>query len=107
MLPTRAAVAEYLGVPAAAHPGPATAGHPFPPPARAIVGGVEARDGTTLYVLHQRFRYDYAGPVRNLRHRLMIVPRSVHGDQRRLAHRVGVTGAPALVSVGLDGFGNH
>ncbi|MGI9079230.1 MAG: transglutaminase N-terminal domain-containing protein [Acidimicrobiales bacterium] len=60
----------------------------------------------STYLLHQRFRYDYESPVRHLRHRLMVVPRAVHGDQRRFDHRLSVTGAPALVSVGSDGFAN-
>ncbi len=74
------------------------------------VTGAVSCDGAaaaTIYVLHQRFRYDYDTPVHHLRHRLVVVPRAVHGDQRRLDHRVTVTGAPALVSVGVDGFGNH
>ncbi|MDQ6798193.1 MAG: transglutaminase family protein [Actinomycetota bacterium] len=77
---------------------------------RSSVTGGATCDGapdTTIYVLHQRFRYDYETPVHHLRHRLVVVPRAVHGDQRRVDHRVTVTGAPALVSVSLDGFGNH
>jgi len=73
------------------------------------VTGAASCDGAaaTVYLLHQRFRYDYDTPVHHLCHRLIVVPRAVHGDQRRLDHRVTVTGAPALVSVGLDGFANH
>jgi transglutaminase-like putative cysteine protease len=61
----------------------------------------------STYLLHQRFRYDYQSPVRHLRHRLMVVPRSVHGGQRRVDHRLTVTGAGALVSAGSDGLANH
>jgi len=75
------------------------------------VTGAVSNDGAsteaTVYVLHQRFRYDYESPVRHLRHRLVVVPRAVHGDQLRLDHRLTVIGAPALVSVSSDGFGNH
>jgi len=74
------------------------------------VTGAVSGDGlseATVYVLHQRFRYDYETPVQHLRHRLVVVPRAVHGDQRRLDHGLTVTGAPALVSVSSDGFGNH
>jgi len=74
------------------------------------VTGAVSCDGpseATVYVLRQRFRYDYDTPVHHLRHRLVVVPRAVHGDQRRLDHRLTVTGAPALVSVSTDGFGNH
>lgn len=59
------------------------------------------------YLLWQRFRYSYPTPVRRLRHRLVVVPRAVHGDQRRLLHRITVSGSPALVAVSADGFGNH
>ncbi|MHB1535068.1 MAG: transglutaminase family protein [Acidimicrobiales bacterium] len=59
------------------------------------------------YLLEQRFRYTYATPVRRLRHRLVVVPRAVHGGQHRFDHGLTVSGSPALVSVGLDGFGNH
>ena len=44
-----------------------------------------------LYLLEQQFRYTYASPVRRLRHRLVVVPRAVHGGQyryRRRAHGV-------------------
>ncbi len=67
----------------------------------------EDRGDVSILVLHQRFRYDYATPVRHLRHRLVIVPRAVHGRQRRLDHSLTVTGAAALTSVGTDSFGNH
>lgn len=74
------------------------------PPGRPAV----ADDGrTTAHLLHQRFRYDYATPVRGLRHRLVVVPPEVHGGQRRLFHRVTVTGAPSTVRSRTDGFGNH
>lgn len=59
------------------------------------------------YSLHQSLRYEYPGPIRRLAHRLMVVPPAVHGDQRRLSHRVDVRGAPARVTERVDGFGNH
>src|SRR5437763_13773508 len=62
--------------------------------------------GEGTYVLSQHFRYAYASPVRRLRHRLMVVPRAVHGDQRRLEHRVTVAGSPAHLSTRVDRFGN-
>lgn len=58
-------------------------------------------------VLHQRLRYEYAAPVRNLRHRLIVVPRQAHGQERRLGHRISVTGAEARLATRIDGFGNH
>jgi transglutaminase-like putative cysteine protease len=61
----------------------------------------------TAYLLHQRIRYEYPAPIADLRHRLVIVPPGVHGDQRRVLHRVEVAGAPAETSVRLDELGNH
>jgi transglutaminase-like putative cysteine protease len=42
------------------------------------------------YLLHQRFHYDYPGPIADLHHRLVVVPRETHGDQERIAHRLDV-----------------
>jgi hypothetical protein len=42
------------------------------------------------YVVRQRFRYDYPAPIADLHHRLMLVPRTRHGDQRRIASRLDV-----------------
>ena len=64
-------------------------------------------DRPTAHLLHQRFRYTYTVPVRNLRHRLVVVPPVVHGSQRRLYHRVTTTGAEATSRTRADGFGNH
>lgn len=63
--------------------------------------------GEATYLLHQRFTYTYASPVRRLRNRLIAVPRAEHGGQRRLDHRVTVRGTSAAVAVRADGFGNH
>lgn len=65
------------------------------------------RDQEGVFLLEQRFRYTYATPVRHLRHRFMALPRAAHGGQRRLGHRLTVTGDPVLVSERSDGFGNH
>ena len=59
------------------------------------------------YVLHQNFDYEYTAPARRLRQRLMVVPPPVHGDQRRVRHRVTVEGTGARAVTGRDGFGNH
>lgn len=61
----------------------------------------------TSYLLHQRFSYEYPAPIADLRHRLTIVPPAVHGDQRRVLHRVEVSGAPAVTSEHADELGNH
>ena len=62
---------------------------------------------STSYSLNQSLRYEYPGPIRHLAHRLMVVPPSAHGDQRRLSHRVEVRGVVARVTERVDGFGNH
>jgi transglutaminase-like putative cysteine protease len=59
------------------------------------------------YRLHQTFRYEYTTPTRDLRHRLMVVPPRLHGDQRRLEHRLAVDGAAVRTATRADGFGNH
>lgn len=64
-------------------------------------------DDPVTRVLHQRLRYEYDAPVHNLRHRLMVVPREAHGRERRVAHRVSVTGAQAHLASRTDTFGNH
>jgi transglutaminase-like putative cysteine protease len=57
------------------------------------------------YVVQQEFRYDYPGPIRDLHHRLIVTPPLVHGDQRRISHRLAV--APELrVLWTEDPFGN-
>lgn len=57
------------------------------------------------YLVEQQFRYDYPRPISDLRHRLVIVPRERHGNQRRLAHRLAVSpDAPARAR--KDKFGN-
>jgi transglutaminase-like putative cysteine protease len=57
------------------------------------------------YVLRQRFRYDYPGPIADLHHRLMVVPREHHGTQRRIAARLDVS-PHAETHDGFDVFGN-
>jgi len=46
-----------------------------------------------VYLIDQELRYRYEGPIRDLRHRLVVVPRHLHGDQRRVDYRVSV-GSP-------------
>ena len=63
-----------------------------------------------VYVLDQVVTYDYTAPIRDVRQRLMIVPRPRHGDQTRVAHRldVAVDDAPAgRVDQRDDAFGNQ
>lgn len=60
----------------------------------------------THFCLHQRLRYDYSSPVRELEHRLMVLPPAVRGDQVRVLHRLEVHGAEARVVESFDRFGN-
>jgi transglutaminase-like putative cysteine protease len=46
------------------------------------------------YLITQSFRYEYPTPIRDLNHRLVVIPPERFGDQRRLRHRV---------SAGIDG----
>src|SRR2546430_14533183 len=46
------------------------------------------------YLVRQPFRYEYPEPIRDLSHRLVVIPPERVGDQPRLWHDV---------SVGLDG----
>lgn len=57
------------------------------------------------FSIDQCFRYDYPGPIADLQHRLMVVPREFHGDQRRVSSRLAVAPS-AAVHEALDRFGN-
>ncbi|WP_163566623.1 transglutaminase family protein [Fodinicola feengrottensis] len=58
------------------------------------------------YVLKQRFVYTYDEPIRQLDHRLIVVPPPRHGDQRRRGYSLSVTGADAQVTHQRDAAGN-
>jgi transglutaminase-like putative cysteine protease len=60
-----------------------------------------------LYLLEQHFRYTYASPIRRLRHRLMVVPRAMHGSQYRFDHGFTVSGGPVHMKVTSDSYDNH
>jgi transglutaminase-like putative cysteine protease len=57
------------------------------------------------YLVRQRFLYQYAAPVRDLRHRLIVVPPQEHGDQRMVLNHVSVS-IPGEVSRRDDDYGN-
>jgi transglutaminase-like putative cysteine protease len=61
----------------------------------------------STYLIRQWACYEYDGPIRGLRQRLMVRPPQRHGDQRRLAYGGEVQGAgcPRIVEV-RDVFGN-
>ncbi|MGA8465932.1 MAG: transglutaminase family protein [Trebonia sp.] len=62
--------------------------------------------GRRTYVLRQRFSYTYDAPVRDLDHRLVVVPPRRHGDQRRLMHSITVSAADAQTTHRRDAAGN-
>jgi transglutaminase-like putative cysteine protease len=60
---------------------------------------------SATFRVEQSIRYDYASPIRRLQHKLVISPRAVHGDQRRLSNDLHVSpDAPAQLY--CDSFGN-
>lgn len=61
-----------------------------------------------VYGVHQQYTYAYTAPVSNVRQRLIMIPREVHGDQRLLEHQFTVRGAQAPVLTWQeDAFGNR
>jgi len=58
------------------------------------------------YVLRQTFRYEYPEPIRDLNHRLVVIPPERFGDQRRLWHDVSVGLDGARLEKRSDRFGN-
>ena len=60
----------------------------------------------TVYEVQQHFRYRYPAPICNLRQRLVVVPRPVHGNQRVLSHRLDVSQPRSRDRMRADRFGN-
>lgn len=58
------------------------------------------------YLLRQTFRYEYPEPIRNLNHRLVVIPPERFGDQRRLRHELSVDLSEARLEDRRDRFGN-
>jgi transglutaminase-like putative cysteine protease len=57
------------------------------------------------YIIHQYIRYEYPGPITDLRQRLMIAPRDGHGGQHLVSQRLEVF--PRVpVETRSDAFGN-
>jgi transglutaminase-like putative cysteine protease len=61
----------------------------------------------TRYWLHKRFHYEYPGPVRELRQRLIVVPPERYGDQQLCAYTGRIVGASATETSAIDVFGNR
>jgi transglutaminase-like putative cysteine protease len=71
-------------------------------------GGASTRGRDVVgasYRLHQQFRYEYPGPIEDLKHRLIVAPPEVYGDQVRVDHRLTVSDGLS-VRWQLDTFGN-
>jgi transglutaminase-like putative cysteine protease len=58
------------------------------------------RVARSAYLIDQELRYRYEGPIRDLQHRLVVIPPDVHGDQCRVDYRFSVdsASAPGLTS---------
>jgi transglutaminase-like putative cysteine protease len=60
----------------------------------------------TAYLIHQHFRYEYPGPIEDLKQCLMIIPPDNHGDQRLVLHHLNVSEPTFELSRQCDSFGN-
>jgi transglutaminase-like putative cysteine protease len=58
------------------------------------------------FLLQQRFTYAYDRPVRDLDHRLMVIPRRRHGGACRRLHQLHVSAPDARTTVRRDRAGN-
>jgi transglutaminase-like putative cysteine protease len=58
------------------------------------------------YLLRQSFRYEYPEPIRDLNHRLVVIPPERFGDQRRLRHEISVDLDGVRLEDRRDRFGN-
>lgn len=61
----------------------------------------------TKYWMYQRFRYEYPGPVRQLRQRLIVVPARQHGDQHLREYKLSVSALATDCQYEEDSFGNQ
>ena len=58
------------------------------------------------YLLRQTFRYEYPEPIRDLNHRLVVIPPERFGDQLRVRHKLSVAGDGVSFADRSDRFGN-
>jgi transglutaminase-like putative cysteine protease len=58
------------------------------------------------YRLRQTFRYEYAEPIKDLNHRLVVIPPARFGDQRRMYHDLQVELEEVRLEHRMDRFGN-
>jgi transglutaminase-like putative cysteine protease len=82
------------------------AGALSPTPLRRVPHRELLDAGRLTYLLRQRFSYTYDAPVRDLDHRLVVVPPRRHGNQRRRRHSITVSAADARTTYRRDAAGN-
>ncbi|MHB8612884.1 MAG: transglutaminase family protein [Candidatus Dormibacteraceae bacterium] len=58
------------------------------------------------YQLRQTFRYEYSEPIRDLNHRLVVIPPERFGDQLRVRHNLSVAADGVSFADRSDRFGN-
>ena len=58
------------------------------------------------FQITQSFRYEYPSPIRNLNHRLVVIPPERFGDQRRVRHSISAGGERVRFENRQDRFGN-
>ncbi len=58
------------------------------------------------YAVTQSFRYEYPEPIRDLSHRLVVIPPERFGDQRRIRHELSVRLDGVKLEDRRDRFGN-
>src|ERR1700716_366046 len=63
-----------------------------------------ARQAT--YLVRQTFRYEYPEPIRDLNHRLVVIPPERFGDQLRLRNHLSFDGGGVSFEDRQDRFGN-
>jgi transglutaminase-like putative cysteine protease len=61
----------------------------------------------TDYLLHQRLRYEYPGPIRDLRQQLVVFPPDLHGSQRLVRRHLQVSVPGPELHEEIDSFGNR
>ena len=59
------------------------------------------------FQIRQSFRYEYPTPIRNLNHRLVVIPPERFGDQRRVRHSVSAGVVGVRFENRQDRFGNE
>ena len=65
-----------------------------------------ATAGSARYQVEQTFRYEYPGPIKDLRQRLLVIPPDRFGDQLLVDRALEVDAPDAVVENRLDRFGN-